>query len=122
MGFTPVIQAHPPDKPPVPSKNRPQTQPPTHKFLDGDTPPPPPFSPDTTLIILDQASQAPNPHSLQISPNSAPPPTPSSEHILSTWGRTHTHGFSLGAGGALHAWQPLIPFLTSFPRGADEAN
>jgi len=30
--------------------------------------------------------------------------------------------FSLGARGALHAWQSLIPFLTSFPRGADEAN
>lgn len=30
--------------------------------------------------------------------------------------------FSLGARGALHAWQPLIPFLTSFPGGADEPN
>lgn len=55
-------------------------------------------------------------------PISASPPTPSFEHILPTCGKTHTHRFSLGARRALHAWQALIPFLTSLPRGANEAD
>lgn len=38
------------------------------------------------------------------------------------WGKTHTHRFSLGARRALHAWQALIPFLTSLPRGANKAD
>ena len=35
---------------------------------------------------------------------------------------TNTHRFSLEARGALHSWQPLIPFLTNLPRGADKTN
>lgn len=53
---------------------------------------------------------------------SLPPHHPSFEHSLPTRGRTHTHRLSLGARRALHAWQPLVPFLTGLPRGADEAN
>lgn len=80
----------------------------------------PPFSPDTTPIILDPGFPNPHTHSLQTSPTSAFPPP--SEHNLPTRGRTHTHRFSLEASRALHSWQTLIPFLTSLPRGANETN
>lgn len=50
------------------------------------------------------------------------PTHPSFKPMLPTWSGAHTHGLSLGARRALHAWQPLIPFLTGLPRGAYEAN
>lgn len=86
-----------------------KTQPPAFQF------------PDKAPIFLRHNPRLSTPN-LQTSPPPPPPAdVPSFEHILPTWGRTHTHRFSLGARRALHAWQPLIPFLTSLPRGADEA-